>query len=281
MSDTTKQKLLSLLYSAFKPLAHLLIESGVGHREFSEVLKRAYVDVASKNYGIRGRDTNISRVAVMTGLTRKEVKRVRDELSGATKQGPVKQLPPSVILQHWYSDPDFQGENGEPAPLNFSEEAPSFPELARRYAGDIPAGALRTELLRAGAIEVDDDEKLIALRRTYRLVDANEQFMWALSRTVYASLSNACHNFFVRRYPGRSKQAPWPARVVDVNAIEAVDLQTARDIVAREATSFTEKVDDALIELSRSKTEEAAEARKATGRSVMVGVVYMEQDETA
>ncbi|MEO0616760.1 MAG: DUF6502 family protein, partial [Pseudomonadota bacterium] len=101
MSDRAQEKLLELLYRVLRPLVHLLIESGIGHREFAEVAKRAYVDVASKNYGIRGRDTNISRVAVMTGLTRKEVKRLRDESTGKESLAQVKQLPAGRVLQFW------------------------------------------------------------------------------------------------------------------------------------------------------------------------------------
>lgn len=273
MIEATKQKLSDLLYRALRPLAHLLIESGLGHREFSEIAKRAYVDVASKEYGIRGRDTNISRVAVMTGLTRKEVKRIRDELSGATAYGPVKQLPPSVILQHWHSDPDFVDASGDPLVLNFSEHEPSFLSLVRKYAGDIPAGALRTELKRAGAIDVDEDGRLTVLRRTYRVIDADEQFVWALGRHIYASIENASHNYSVRSASKRSSKYPWPARVVDVYEIDSTLLPQAQDVVAREATAFTEKVDDALIELAESVEQPGPDAR-----AVMVGIVYIEHE---
>lgn len=275
MSDHTKQKLIDLLFRALRPLIHLLIESGLGHREFSEIAKRAYVDVASKNYGIRGRATNISRVAVMTGLTRKEVKRIRDEL-GAANGGEmlVKQLPPSIILQQWHTDPDYLDESGAPKVLNFSEEEPSFFSLVRKYAGDIPAGALRTELKRAGAIDINDRGELTVLRRTYRLVDADEQFMWALSRNVYASIANASHNYFVRRYPETVKEPAWPSRVVEVTAIDQKLSGKALDIVAREATLFTERVDDALIELAGAGHENGGDSR-----TVNVGIVYVEGDQ--
>ncbi|MEL6446755.1 MAG: DUF6502 family protein [Pseudomonadota bacterium] len=274
MSDHTKQKLINLLFRALRPLIHLLIESGLGHREFSEIAKRAYVDVASKNYGIRGRDTNISRVAVMTGLTRKEVKRIRDELN--TPEGTemlVKQLPPSIILQQWHTDPDFMDKNGTPRALNFSDESPSFFALVRKYAGDIPAGALRTELKRAGAIDIAEDGSLTVLRRDYRIVDADEQFLWALSRTVYASIANASHNYFVRRYPDRTKEPPWPSRIVEVTAIDEKLSGRALEIVAKEATLFSERVDDALIELA-----DTGESAGPDAKTINVGLVYVEGD---
>ena len=70
-------------FVVLKPIARILLRYGIGFREFAEVAKSAFVDVATAEYGIRGRPTNISRVAVMTGLTRKEVRRLRDQLQDA------------------------------------------------------------------------------------------------------------------------------------------------------------------------------------------------------
>jgi hypothetical protein len=71
MQDNSKNIVLSALLKALRPLARILMQSGIGYREFSEISKSAFVDVATTDYGLRGRPTNISRVAVMTGLTSK------------------------------------------------------------------------------------------------------------------------------------------------------------------------------------------------------------------
>ena len=66
------------MYGVMPSICRLLLRHEIGFREFSDLAKAAFVQVATEDYGIRGRPTNISRVAVMTGLTRKEVKRLRD-----------------------------------------------------------------------------------------------------------------------------------------------------------------------------------------------------------
>ena len=71
MQDDTKQQILQAFLVMLKPIARLLLRYNIGFREFAEVLKVAMVDVATSEYGIRGRPTNISRVAVMTGLKEK------------------------------------------------------------------------------------------------------------------------------------------------------------------------------------------------------------------
>lgn len=76
MQEKLKQQVLDAFLLVMRPIVRILLRYGIGYREFLEVTKTAYVDVASSDFGLRGRPTNISRVAVMTGLTRKEVKRL-------------------------------------------------------------------------------------------------------------------------------------------------------------------------------------------------------------
>ncbi len=78
MQEKLKQQVLDGFQLVLRPIVKILLRYGVGFGEFAEVVKTSFVDVASTEFGIRGRPTNISRVAVMTGLTRKEVRRLRN-----------------------------------------------------------------------------------------------------------------------------------------------------------------------------------------------------------
>ncbi len=269
MSDQAQEKLLELLFRVLRPLVHLLIESGIGHREFAEVAKRAYVDVASKNYGIRGRDTNISRVAVMTGLTRKEVKRLRDESAGSESPAEVKQLPAGRVLQFWHTDEEFLDSEGSPLTLNFSDEEPSFYRLTRKYAGDIPAGALRTELKRAGAVAEDENGALKPLRREFRVLDPEAQFEWALGRTIYGAMANSKYNFFERKAQGSKKFALWPSRIVEAARVGRDDVAHVKEIVSKQSMDFCESLDDAMEPYSENSSSDAS-------TMVRVAVVYFE-----
>jgi hypothetical protein len=63
MLDSFREKIFAALHEAIKPIARALLRSGISFREFSDVAKAAFVQVATEDYGIRGRPTNISRVA--------------------------------------------------------------------------------------------------------------------------------------------------------------------------------------------------------------------------
>ena len=64
-----------------KPIVRLTLWFGLGYSEFSVAAKRVFVEVASQDYGVRGRPANISRISAKTGLPRKLVTNYRSNPS--------------------------------------------------------------------------------------------------------------------------------------------------------------------------------------------------------
>ncbi len=62
-----------------KPVIYILIRCGVTWRDFSELAKTTFVEVATRQFGKRGRPTNVSRTAVLTGLARRDVREAARE----------------------------------------------------------------------------------------------------------------------------------------------------------------------------------------------------------
>lgn len=142
----------------------------MGFREFSEIAKEAFVEVTSADYGIRGRPTNISRVAVLTGLTRKEVSRLRQklrELADQIQVGEGVKGRPELILERWYHDPAYADSEGRPLIIPAEGQEPSFATLVRAVGGDIPPGAMAKELIRAGSVVETEDGGLAAVSETF------------------------------------------------------------------------------------------------------------------
>ena len=119
MQDKTKQRVLDAFLLVMRPVVRILLRYGIGYREFAEVTKTAFVDVASADFGLRGRPTNISRVAVMTGLTRKEIKRLRDKIAEGENSVTVKTTPLADVLHHWHAQPEFTDSDGNPSALPY------------------------------------------------------------------------------------------------------------------------------------------------------------------
>jgi hypothetical protein len=166
MSNPVQNAILSACREFLKPIARLLLKYGIGYREFSDICKAAFVEVASSDFGIRDRKTNMSRVAVMTGLSRKEVRKVRDAIDGARFFSVARSRRPELVLSIWHSDSRFLDEANQPKRITFDGAEPNFCDLVSLVGGDIPPRAMLHELVRAGSVKEDGD-KLGAISRSY------------------------------------------------------------------------------------------------------------------
>jgi len=194
MSSPVQQKILDALLMTLRPLARALLRSGIGYREFSDMAKVAFVNVAAEDYGLRGRATNTSRIAVITGITRKEVKKIKDLGPGVLAEEFVQESPASVVLQFWHSDPDYMDAAGNPRQLEFDQGEHSFVALVSKYAGDLPSGAMRTELKRVGAIEELEGKKLKALKRYYLPIGDSDRLIIGLQDILAAAADTLAFN---------------------------------------------------------------------------------------
>jgi hypothetical protein len=150
------------------PVVRFLLRHGVTWSEFSDLSKDAYVLVARSDYGIQGRPTNNARTAILTGLSRREVARVRDRLvqGGVTaEENQGNRI--SQILTGWHVDSEFTDENGRPKVLPATGPTGSLPSLLKRYAGDLPHGAVLKEMQKRQLIEELNDGGYRVLRRDY------------------------------------------------------------------------------------------------------------------
>jgi len=170
MANTVKENLGQALRMMLKPLAKLLISQGVTHKEFSEAAKEAFVETALRHFQ-QGDKINRSRVAIITGLTRKEVANV---INRALKQEPQgKEFSrPGRVLHGWHNDPDYTGPYGLPLEIPYdstdpSGAPPSFVHLVKTYSGDQSPVQMLDELQRAGAIVKLDDDTYKAIRRDF------------------------------------------------------------------------------------------------------------------
>ncbi len=169
MNQTPKNSLLDAFKKILRPFIGVLLRNGVSIAEFVELVKTAFVEVAANEFEVPGKRMSQSRVAIVTGLTRKEVARVIKEehrrLYGyeGSPQGRAAR-----VLLGWHMDDDFVGPYGTPNDLPFdSKDTLNFADLVKRHSGDMPARAMLDELLRIGAVEETKDGLYRVLMRTY------------------------------------------------------------------------------------------------------------------
>ena len=243
MTDQTKQLVLKAFRAIFRPLAGILLRAGVTWREVVEVGKPTYVEVASSDFGIRGRPTNISRVSILTGLTRREVSRLRKLLEAADSSIVDSMNHATRVLTGWHTDPEFSDGAGSPLPLPREDADNSFEALCKRYVGDVPPSTMLKELIHVGAVATGDDGTLIAQMRTYmpRQLDAAQILS---SGSVLEDLGNTvAYNL----YRSADDMPKFERRATNTR-VRASSVPAFQEFLEQEGQAFLERVDAWLTE---------------------------------
>jgi hypothetical protein len=272
MNNDIQVRMLNAVYACLLPVARLLLRAGITYRQFDVVAKRAFVSEAQSDSDARGRRTNTSRVAVKTGLSRKEVRRIRESISDAASSelgnATDQSGPPARVLHAWHADARFLDSEGHPRTLHFQDDEGGFSALVRAVAGDVPPGAVRAELRRAGAVVELDDGSLQAVKRYYVPGDVDEKAITVISGLLFPMAAGIAHNANPARTVGGFIQ-----RFAFSDSLNPQSQFEFRQWSRIQATRFIESMDDWLAEHeSEDGVPEDAADRTTSG----IGVFYYE-----
>jgi hypothetical protein len=159
--------ILRIAERAFVPLAHLFADHGITCPQAERLLRAVCVHEAAVTEAKTRKKPNVSRIALLTGLDRKEVARLLSRPPRKESRFEARSHPGDRVLEGWYSDRTFRGK-GRPLALSIKasrSKLASFWSLASRYAPGVYPGLLLRELLRVGAVEVLRDGRVRARTR--------------------------------------------------------------------------------------------------------------------
>ncbi|MCH7496168.1 MAG: hypothetical protein IH825_08800 [Candidatus Marinimicrobia bacterium] len=270
MGQDVKDHLRNALSLMFKPLIRLLIAQGVTHAEFSDTAKEVYVETAVRHFEADGR-INKSRIAILTGLTRKEVKNVIDRaLTTDFKERTYSR--PARVLTGWYSDPAFQGPYGIPLELPYDitdTESRSFVELVRRYSGDMAPRQMLNQLIESGSV-IEVEGKYKAVSRTFTHSTLSPALIRRLGSVGYRVFSSAAKNIDLDdRGEGLFDRMVFADDGCTDEVIERFD-----EFIRVRGQGFLEELD--VWFSSRKDLNKAGQKRKETG---LYMVHYVEDDD--
>jgi len=155
------------VHRVLRALVRVMLRHGMPLPAFVELAKRAYVDIALNEFAIPGRKPSVSRAALLTGLSRKEVQRLVDVDAVGRHEEATQHNRAARVIAGWVRDADFHDRDGAPRALLADDRAGGFVDLVRRYGGDVPPRAVLDELLRVGSVERTDEGKIRLLARVY------------------------------------------------------------------------------------------------------------------
>lgn len=274
MGDNLKEHVIATLKSLMKPIIMLFLRNGVTYKEFASLCKSIFVEAAAEDYGIRGRPTNISRISVLTGIDRKEVKRLKDLLkeNSTAIEAQSSQDRITRLLTAWHKDPEFIDSEGNPRQMPICGKQNSFQSLARRFGGDVPWQTFHKELLRAGAVTQEGD--LVEAKTRYFFPSQKDPQALLRAGSVISELGETLfHNLYVAddSRTGQKYRHHFERRASN-NLIDIKHQKAYQEFLTHEGQAFLERVDTWLSEHEyRTKPEEGSNV-DVSSKTVRVGV---------
>lgn len=157
MDNKPQSALIAATARILRPLVRILLRYGISYQLFSETARKVFVDVAGEDFTLPGRKPTNARVAMITGLNRKEVSRLKDLELANNWEEEAHYNRASRIISGWLRDKEFCGRQGKPLNLPLEGEQGSFAALVKRYSGDMQVRAVFDELSRVNAISKQDN----------------------------------------------------------------------------------------------------------------------------
>lgn len=190
-----------LLRYLLRRLVRIAISSGITYQAFCKLLRSVYFEVATEFEPVKGKPNSDSRVSLLTGLPRREVRALRESADAPPAPRPSIER---LVLDAWTSSLDFMDANGDMLPLPRTQRqggALSFEALVERVNKDIRARALLDEWLRKGFVALDEHDRVVLVQRRSTGVVEGAAGTGLLLSEMVADLLNGFDQVYLHEQP--------------------------------------------------------------------------------
>ncbi len=254
-----------------RPLVRQLVHHGVTFPVVAKLLKQLFVQVAEEEFKLPRRKVSDSRVALITGIPRKEVAGLRDA-PPAARGLPLDTHLATRLIGRWTSEPRFLTPDGQPQVLPFetADASPSFSELVKRCGGDIPARAVLDELVRVGAARVSPSRDITLLAQRYIPATGTVEKIDMLGEDAAQFISTIGHNVLAPPDDLYFQQK------IEFDNIGSRGVPTLERHLRRLADAFLTKVTDLMAAYDRDRNPAAPGGKRTR---VTMGAYSSEEAE--
>jgi len=256
------------LERAIKPLVRLMLARGITYVTFTDWLKRIYVETAVQDFSLPNKAINDSRVSIITGVHRKDVKRLREALSDPTSEAtPSNVNLGSQLVAAWLSLPNYSENNiAKPIPRLKKQGAEvSFEALAEKITKDVRARALLDELERLGAVSIDEDDMVSLMTEAFIPSKGEEEKAFYLGLGVGDHTSAAVSNVL-------GEQPAYFDRVLHYNHLSTESIQAIEALSKEHSSKLLQLINTEANKLSTSS--QAGESKRFS-----LGVYFYHENE--
>jgi len=231
--NKTQAALVKAVIMLCKPLIRLLIEKGMTFPQFRELMKELYVEVADKHFSLDGNKPSDSRIFVLTGVHRKDVKRIRQQAESGSEQITSSASLSGEIVARWTSMPEYLDDKGKPRQLLKSgkNKEAGFEQLVSSVSKDVRSKVVLEEWLRLNVVRLEDDYVIL----NNSAFVTNKEFTemaYYLGHNVHDHMASCVNNILVEADPMLERSVYYASLTEDsVNKLNTIASKKGNELL--------------------------------------------------
>jgi hypothetical protein len=256
-----------------RPLVRLMMQNGLTFPVLADLLRRLYVEIAVDDLLTGDRGRTDSRISLLTGVHRKEIRRLRALMADPGDAPQIVTLAGEIIARWVGSAPFIDGE-GRPLPLPRINNPgagsnPSFDQLVSSVTTDIRARAVLDDLLGHGVVVMDAEDRVQLNAQAFIPRPGGEEQLFYFARNLHDHVAAAAANISAPAAP------PFLDRSVHYDRLSSAQVETLREYAREAAMRLLLDVNHRARELTAADPQTAP---TASGR-INVGIYVFDEPE--
>jgi hypothetical protein len=241
--------LLKAARRVLRPLVRLMMHSGVTFPLVADALRRLFVEVAVNDILTDPKARTDSRISILTGVHRKEIKRLRETALDSEDPPDVVTLA-SQIVGRWVGSAPFCDDAGRPRALArvgagvTGEVALTFDALVESITSDIRPRAVLDDLLSHGVVVMDGEDRVQLNADAFIPRPGGEEQLFYFARNLHDHVSAAAANIIA------SHGAPFLDRSVHYDRLTAGQAKALQEFGRSVAVRALLEVNRRAVELT-------------------------------
>lgn len=265
--DSSKVAFHKAIRQLVRPLVRMAIKRGISVNDLYTWLKAVYVEEA-EGFKIEGKKQSTSRIALLTGLDRKEVARLRklnEDIDQLLQQQAARTNRAVRAINAWQKEEPYSLE-GKAKPLPLYGDTESLQQLTLEHCGDISVVTVLKELEQTGLVEVDENNIVTLKDSSYIPHKDSEELLGLMGQAGHDLLGSAAYNI---------EQAGKASRLqlsVAYKYMNSTITQKLKKVIEGDSYELLKKL-DRWIDKELDQQEEDDEQQYRAG----VGIYYFEE----
>lgn len=250
-----RSALLEAMHRILAPLVRVLLTHGITLPVVIEMLKRVYVDVADRDFRLDDKPSTDSRISLLTGVHRKDVKRLRELPKIGAALSPRVSLSAQIVAR-WITDGRWLDETGKPRPLpRLARHGGdiSFEALVASVSQDIRPRSVLDEWLRLEMASIDAEDRVILATDAFVPRKGNEEKLAYFAHNLGDHAAAAADNVL-------GKARPWFERSVHHNGMTRDEIEGMRTLAAEIGMQMLTRLHSAAEDARQTRPGQASDS---------------------